>query len=69
MKNKDFLTVAELADLEGVSRQRIHQLIRTYGVRTVRLGPRFIVIPILELKKIPSAEDRERLNGVSVDKR
>lgn len=69
MKNKDFLTIAELAELEGVTRQRVHQLIQTYGVKTVKLGPRFMVIPILELKKIPSAEERERMNGVSVGKR
>jgi len=69
MKGKDFLTVAELAELEGVTRQRVHQLIRTYGVKTVKLGNRFMVIPLLELKKIPPAEERERNNGVSIDKR
>ena len=65
---KDFLTISEAAELEGVSRQRMHQLIHTYGVNTEYLSDRFIVIPVLELKKIPPKEERELNTGVSLGK-
>ena len=63
-----FVTIAEFAAAEGVSRQRAHRLIKTYGVETVRLGKRFTVIPLTELKKVPSKEEREANTGISITK-
>ena len=59
MSTPSHCTVAEAAKDLGVSVQRMHQLIRYYGVVVNRLTPRFTLIPRKELRKIP----KERPSG------
>lgn len=59
----DMLTIAEAAKQFNVTRQRLHALIRDYGVATVRVTPRLLLVPKSELKKIP----KDRPNGVRKD--
>lgn len=56
------LTIAELSRLHGVTRQRVHALIRCYGVtKTWREGKLFI--SSREARKIPTTEQRHAMHG------
>ena len=49
---RDYYTIRQLAERLGVCRQRVHQLIETYSVKTDWLGS-VLVISRAESKKIP----------------
>ena len=53
MPMNDMLTVTDAAKVLGVSRQRMHILLKTYGVRTLPAGP-LKLIDLKELRKIPA---------------
>ena len=56
----NFYTVNDLREiLGGISRQRVHVLIKAYGVQTERVG-RSVLISKREARKIP----RDRPTGV-----
>ena len=58
-----FFTVTEMAEQLSVSRQRVHQLIKAYGVKIQKAG-RTVLVSQKEFKKIPV--DRE--SGVHVSR-
>ena len=58
----DYLTVAEIARLEQVSRARVHQLMQAYDVQPVRLAA-MLLISKEEYRKIPPKKEREKLKG------
>lgn len=60
MPIKDMLTISEAARKYGVTRQRMHILIKDHGVNPVRLHARCLLVSERELRKIP----RERKNGI-----
>jgi len=51
--SKNYVTVRQAAQLVGVSRQRIHVIIKTYNVQSERVDGGPLMIPRPELKKIP----------------
>jgi hypothetical protein len=65
MDTKNYLTVRDVATRLGVSKQRVHQLIRLYAVVTSKFG-NLVVIEKKELRKIPrkrSCSTRIRKNS------
>ena len=54
----EYLTLAEVAEKLGVSRQRVRVLCQTYGVEMIAVHPRLSVVHRDEVKKIPSARQR-----------
>lgn len=60
----NYYTVSEAAELFGVTRQRMHSLIKTYNVHVDKVSARLCVIPKSEIKKIP----KDRPNGVRHDR-
>ncbi len=69
MDNSEHLTIHQIAAEQGVSRQRVWQLIHSYGINVVRLGARKVLVSREELKKLPSKKERQRLTGVSIAQR
>lgn len=53
MPMKNMLTVTEAAERLRVSRQRMHVLIKSYGIKTQNAGP-IMLIDEKDLSKIPS---------------
>ena len=43
--NKNFLTVKEISDITGVSKQTIYKHIKAGRLPAVRFGPRLLLIP------------------------
>ncbi len=60
MPINNMLTVSEAAKTFGVTRQRMHMLIREYSLQTTQLHPRCTLVCKTELKKIP----KERPVGI-----
>ncbi len=61
-----YVTVSDFADELGVTRQRVHALIRRYGVNAEQVcvgGP--FLIPRRELRKIP----KNRPSGIHIGNR
>ena len=56
----NFLTMSEAADELNVTRQRLHQLVKAYGLTVEKVHVRLTMIKRSELKKIP----KNRPNGV-----
>lgn len=52
--SKDLLTIAEAAEELNVSRQRMHVLIKTYGLKKVLPSPKLALVSRKELLKIPA---------------
>lgn len=50
---KDMLTISEAAEALSVSRQRMHALIKTYGIATYEPSPKLFFVHKTELNKIP----------------
>lgn len=48
------ITIPQAAERFGVTRQRMHQLIGTYGVATVFVSPKLKMVDVKELAKIPA---------------
>ena len=63
--DRDFFTVPEAAEHMGVSRQRMHELITTYSLKTLALSSRARIIKKSELEKIPN----DRPTGVHIEYR
>jgi len=63
------MTISEVAEKLGVTRQRVHALIRTYGVRVQVINSRMFLIPKKEMKKIPSRDKRRKNNGRALHQR
>ncbi len=61
----DFVTVQEAAEIMGLSRQRIHQLIPTYDLEYRQIGE-FLLI--LRRKDIERLSRIERPSGIHVGK-
>jgi len=61
---KHFLTITQAAELSGVSRQRMHQLVKLYGVPTHPVGSQNLIYRP-DLDKIPA----NRPSGVQISKR
>jgi hypothetical protein len=62
----DWLTVREAADeVFGVSTQRVHQLIRTYGLETRRFGSGMLLLRRADVDRIAK---QERPTGVHLDR-
>jgi hypothetical protein len=53
MPINDMLTISDAAKALGVSRQRMHVLIKTYAVQTTSVGP-IKLVDLKELRKIPA---------------
>lgn len=60
-----FLSIAQAAENFGVSRQRMHQLIETYGVEVETLTSRMKLVNKQELQRIPA----NRPSGVRLDRK
>lgn len=56
---ENHVTVSEAAEIFGVSRQRMHVLLRDYEVPVVPLSARMSMIKKQDLKRIP----KDRPNG------
>jgi excisionase family DNA binding protein len=54
MNTNNHYTVAQAAELLGVSRQRVHQLIRFYALKVDCVAGLLTLIPKKELAKIPT---------------
>jgi len=52
MNTNDYYTAKEAAKRLQVSKQRVHQLVKIYGLIVEKLGP-LTMIPKKELRKIP----------------
>jgi excisionase family DNA binding protein len=52
-----YLTVRQAAEKLGVSRQRVHQLIRIYSLQTEQIDGLLVMISKKELAKIPANRD------------
>jgi hypothetical protein len=61
----DYLTVSELADQMGLTPQRVHVILRTYDVPTIRPHKRLTLVPKAEAKKLLKLE---RPNGKHIEK-
>ena len=62
---QNMMTVSEAAKKFGVCNQRMHQLIKAYGVKTLTVHSRLKLIETKELAKIP----KNRPDGVHIEKR
>jgi hypothetical protein len=49
-----WLTIPQAAKEFGVTNQRMHQLLKTYSVKTICLASRVKLVTRRELKKIPA---------------
>ena len=62
----DWLTVREAADeVLGVTPQRVHQLIRAYGIETRRPSPRLMLLKRIDVERVA---DSERPTGIHLEK-
>lgn len=60
LKADKYCTLTEASELYGVTRQRMHELVATYGAELTTLDrPRIHLIAATELRKIPV----RRVNG------
>ena len=57
---RDWLTISEAAASFGVSRQRMHQIVRKYDVPTTQINPRLSVVSKVALAKLE--KDRKARN-------
>lgn len=57
-----YLTISDIAELEGVSHTQVARLIEQYNVRTVPLG-NMRIVSAEEYRKIPPAEERRKNKG------
>jgi len=62
--SNEYLSVTEAAEMFGVTRQRMHALIKTYQIKSEKVGKQ-IVLSRKNLSKIPS----DRPNGVHLESR
>jgi predicted DNA-binding protein YlxM (UPF0122 family) len=53
----DLLTIAEAADALGVTRQRVHVLIRTYNASVIRKSEKLTLIERQEVERISREKD------------
>lgn len=60
---REYLTIPDLARIEGVSRARAYQMVQQYNLEVVKLGPRITLIPVTEIRKIPTREERAKHTG------
>lgn len=61
----DWLTVREAAEeILGVTPQRVHQLIRTYGIETRQPSPRLMLVKRTDIERVA---EQERPTGVHLD--
>ena len=51
---ESMFTISQAAELFGVTRQRMHQLILAYNVETVVINDRCKLVDVMELAKIPT---------------
>ncbi len=63
---KDWMTVREAASeiLGGISPQRVHQLVATYGIETLQPSPRVLLLKKADVARVAQ---KERLSGVHID--
>jgi predicted transcriptional regulator of viral defense system len=51
---ENYITIREAAEIIGVTPQRFHKLISTYGLSVQKLTPRMTLVAKREIKKIPT---------------
>lgn len=60
---KGWITARDAADVLGVTIQRVHQLVASYGIESMEVNPRFKLLKESDVHKIAS---KERPNGVHI---
>ena len=69
MDTSEHLTIHQIAVEQGVSRQRVWQLIGTYNINVMRLSARKVLVSRNELKKLPNTSERVKLTGIGFKQR
>ena len=51
MKNTDYLTISEIAEILNISKQMVHAIIRSCELTAIKLGPRSVRIARSEFER------------------
>lgn len=51
MKNTDYLTISEIAEILNISKQMVHAIIRSGELTAIKLGPRSVRIARSEFER------------------